>query len=163
MRQTKCNQIRRVTALFTLLVVPALQAADSDWNNLNALRPGDRITVIQADQKRIEARFDSASASSLVVQQNGRVSLQRQDIVRISRHGMSRRRRMLIGGAAGLAAGAVIAATVGRRLNNEGAFSGPAGGVATAGSVAGGLGIGLAAGSFGGNGSEVIYRRAEVR
>ncbi|MBY0502582.1 MAG: hypothetical protein K2X03_01645 [Bryobacteraceae bacterium] len=141
------------------MALTAQAAENSNWTNVEALRHGDRIGVVQADQKRIEGRFDSANVSTLVLESQGLISIPQDRVIRVYKIGMSRKKRMVIGGAVGLAAGAAVAATVSRRLNNEGFFAGSNGGAGTAAAVGGGAGIGLAVGSFTGNGYKTIYQR----
>jgi len=69
---------------------------------------------------------------------------------------MSRAMRTLIGAGAGLAIGAVIAETAGRRFDNEG---GNFGGVAKGGWYAIGLGAGAGLGAASGSGYQTLYQR----
>lgn len=157
MRNSYCK-FKTGLALFLASGMTVLGADAGDWANVEALRRGDRIGIVQADQKRVEGRLESASGSAIVLQDSG-ASIGRENVVRVYRLGMSKKKRMLIGAAIGLGAGAVVAATVSQRLNNEGVFSGSSGGAVAAGTVAGSAGIGLAIGGLSGSGQHTVYQR----
>ena len=148
--------MKHVAAVGILLALTAvLHAEDAgSWNNVQALRKGDRIGVVQANQKRVEGRFESATDSRITLQADREISLEKADVVRVyqpPRHG--RVFGAVVGGAIGVAAGAVVDGTLGERLRNEGA--GPAKGVFTAGGAGVGVGIGAAVtGSY-----RTVYRK----
>ncbi len=150
---------KRMAALLvlagTFVALPAMAADSSQWTSLESLRPGDRVGVIQANQKRIEGRFQSVSNSQITLDTGGSVSIAKADVVRVYRRGLSRRKKILIGAAAGLAAGAIIAAGLAQGSNHEGFFSY---GGSTALSVAGGAGAGAGIGALTGSGYKTIYR-----
>jgi hypothetical protein len=161
--------IRQTTGLTLLLAcVTPIQAqiVESDgWASIRNLRRGDRIGVISTDRKRLDGRFETATDSAIAVARAGgeqgasgdAITIPQASVIRVYKFGTSRRKRMLIGVAAGLGAGAAVAVTLSRRLNNEGFFAGPGSGAATA--VAGGAGIGLAVGSLSGSGYQTVYQR----
>lgn len=138
-----------------LLLVAALFAADlKDWKNLDALKSGDRVGVVQSDMKRVEGSFGGVTDAGVVV--DGQ-TVAKDRVVRVYRKkGMSRLTRTLIGAGIGLAAGAVIAETGGRRSENEGAMFG---GIERAAWYAVGIGAGAGVGAVSGSGYETIYRK----
>lgn len=146
--------------LAALLALPALGAdTNTDWTHVETLHRGTRIGVVQADQKRVEGRFDSATASAIALDSGGMLSIEKDNVIRVYKSGTSRKKRMLIGAAVGLAAGATVAVTVSPRLNNEGFFGGANGGAGAVAAVGGGAGIGLAVGGLSGNGYQTIYQK----
>lgn len=141
--------------LTALLFAGALCAEDAgQWSNVQTLRKGDRIGIIQANQKRVEGRFESATDSRITLQADREISLEKSEVVRVykpARHG--RVFGAVLGGAIGLAAGGVMDGTVGQRFRNEG--DSPAKGLVTAGGAA--IGVGIGAASTGGY--HTVYRR----
>lgn len=149
------------TKLLTISLAAALSfgargAEKNDWANVEALQRGARIGVVETGLKRVEGRFAGADGTSIRLEEGRSISIARENVVRVYRIGMSRQKRLLIGTAVGLAAGATIAAGVGNGSNGEGIF---AGGAAQGAAVAGGAGIGLAVGSLTGNGYQTVYQK----
>lgn len=135
----------------TVLAAGALGA--QDWSGVQALRKGDRIGVIQANQKRVEGRFESATDSRITLEG---ISLEKAEVVRVYRP--ARRRRLfgaVVGGAIGVACGGIMDGTLGQRFRNEG--DSPAKGVLTAAGAGVGVGIGVAVTG----GYRTVYRRAK--
>ncbi len=129
---------------------------DAQWTNVQALRKGDRVGVIQSNQKRVEGTFDSATADRITLQADQQITVEKSDVVRVyrpARH--SRVFGLVVGGAIGVAGGAVVDGTVGQYLRNE--HPGPAQGVITA--IGGGAGAGIGAAVTGGY--RTVYRRAK--
>lgn len=156
----KTNTATQLKVMLAAALALAAQAAEiNDWANVQALRHGDRIGVVQMDQKRVEGRFDSANASTLVLESHGMISIRQDNVIHVYKVGMSRKKRMLIGGAIGLAAGAAVAGAVAGRLNNEGFFAGSNGGAGAVAAVGGGAGIGVAIGGITGSGYKTIYQK----
>ncbi|MCU1234064.1 MAG: hypothetical protein JWP63_2031 [Candidatus Solibacter sp.] len=123
---------------------------------MQALHKGDRIGVIQANQKRIDGRFESATEARITLQADREISIEKSDVVRVyqpARHG--RVFGAVVGGAIGLAGGGILDGTLGQRLRNEG--DSPAKGVMTAVGAAVGAGIGAAVTG----GYRTVYRRAK--
>ena len=138
----------------TVLVVCALGA--QDWSGVRALHQGDRIGVIQANQKRVEGRFESATESRITLQSDQAISLEKADVVRVyrpARHG--RVFGAVVGGAIGVAAGGVMDGTLGQRFRNE--SNGPAKGLLTA----AGAGVGAGVGAAVTGGYRTVYQRAK--
>ena len=128
----------------------------SQWSSVQSLRKGDRVGVIQADRKRVEGRFESATDARITLQADQLVTLEKAEVVRVyrpARH--SRVFGAVVGGAIGVAAGGVADGTLGRTLRNE--SDGPARGVITAGGGAIGVGIGAAVTG----GYRTVYQRAK--
>jgi hypothetical protein len=135
-----------------MLVV--LFAADtSQWSGIRELKKGDRVGVVQADMKRVEGRFDSATDDAVVV--DG-VTLTKDRVVRVYRRPkLNRGVRAVIGAGIGLAGGAVVDGTFGQYLRNEG--HGPDAGIITGLSGAAGAGVGAASGG----GYKTVYQRVK--
>ena len=115
----------------------------SQWSSVLSLRKGDRIGVIQADRKRVEGRFDSATDARITIQADQPITLEKTEVVRVyrpARHG--RVFGAVIGAAIGVAAGGVTDGTLGQYFRNE--TGGTAPGVITAVGGAAGAGIGAA-------------------
>ena len=142
-------------ALVLLLAAQVGTAQDSNqWSNVQALRKGVRVGVIQANQKRVEGRFESASDSRITLQADQIVTVEKSDVVRVyqpPKH--SRVFGAILGGAIGVAGGAAVDGTFGQYLRNEG--HGPAAGVMTA--IGGGAGAGIGAAVTGGY--RTVYRK----
>ena len=128
-------------------------ADDSEWTVVESLRPGDRIGIIQSNQKRVEGEFRNATETGVTIQADRDITVGKDDVVRIYRRPhVSRSMRALIGAAVGLASGAVVNATAGERFRNEG-------GDITAGALLGGAGIGAGIGAVTGGGYHTVYRK----
>lgn len=138
-----------------VMMAAAVFGADlSDWKNLDALKAGDSVGVVQADMKRVEGVFGGWSEAGITV--DG-AQVAKDQVMRVYRRGgMSRAMRTLIGAGAGLAIGAVIAETAGKRFGNEGSNFG---GVARGGWYAIGLGAGAGLGAASGSGYQTVYQR----
>ncbi len=148
-----------LTAVFSILLAVQAHAMDSGlWSNLGALRRGDRIGIIQSNQKRIEGRFQSVTDSAVTIQACNEIAIPKDEVIRVYRRpGMRRLNRALIGAAAGVAAGAILSATAGDRFRNEGADV-PAGQW-----VGGGAAVGAAIGALTGGGDHEVYRKPAPR
>lgn len=132
----------RLAAALLLAAQAGLAQDSSQWSSVQALRKGDRVGVIEANQKRVEGRFDSATESRITLQADQIVSVEKADVVRVyqpPKH--SRLFGTILGGAIGVAGGAGMDATFGQYYRNE--TSGPAIGVITA--IGGGAGAGIGA------------------
>lgn len=115
----------------------------NQWSSVQLLRKGDRVGVIQSNQKRVEGRFEGATDARITLQADQQVTLERADVVRVyrpARHG--RVFGAVLGGAIGVAAGAVVDGTLGQYFRNE--TGGAAKGIITAAGGAAGAGIGAA-------------------
>jgi hypothetical protein len=159
MNTKQSNKLAAAGLIMAAFAAPGWCTGKGDWTNVYALHRGNRIGVVHTDHKVLEGRFEGATGSTLVLEGHGFISVEKDRIVRVYKIGMSRKKRIVIGAAVGLAAGAVAAATISKRLNNEGFFAGPGGGAGAVAAIAGGGGIGIAIGSLSGNGQTTIYRK----
>jgi hypothetical protein len=136
----------------SMLLVLVLCAADtSQWSAVRELKKGDRVGVVQSDMKRVEGRFDIASDDGITI--DG-VMVSKDHVVRVYRRPrMNRGLRAVVGGAIGLAMGAVVDGTAGTYMRNE--SSGPDPGLITGIGAAAGAGIGAASGG----GYKTVYQK----
>ena len=83
-------------------------AADDDWGNLDRLRAGTRIHVVQIDKKTVDGQFVHSTPEVLTVRADQtEVNLEKGRVVRISRNSTGHRvRNMVLLGVAGAVAGA---------------------------------------------------------
>jgi len=140
-----------LAAVFTF---PTFGADSSVWSNLGGLRQGDRIGIIQSDQKRIEGRFESFGESNISLRSDQLVTVQKDNVVRVYRRPRTHRAiRALIGGGVGVLAGALLTGTAGDRFRNEGQD------VPAAAWIAGGAGLGAGIGAATGGGYRTVYQR----
>jgi hypothetical protein len=141
--------------LMITVMVATLSAADlSDWKNLDALKAGDRVGVVQSNMKRVEGVLGGVSESGVTV--DGTL-VAKGEVVRVYRRaGLSRLTRTLIGAGLGVGVGALISQTAGKRFENEGAKFG---GIEDAGWYAIGIGAGAGLGASTGSGYQTIYQR----
>ena len=91
------------------------QTQQGSWSNLNRLKAGQGIEVIESSMKRHAGKFMTVSDELLTLKENGSdVSVKRQDIGRVSTSSGSKRgEHALIGLVAGGAIGAGIGAASG--------------------------------------------------
>jgi hypothetical protein len=147
----------RLKIAVLLLAAQAGFAQDArGWSSVQALRKGERVGVIQADRKRVEGRFESATDARITLQADQLITLEKAEVVRVfrpARH--SRVFGVVVGAAIGVAAGGVTDATLGLRYRNE--IDSPARGLITA--VGGAAGAGIGAAVTGGY--RTVYQRAK--
>jgi hypothetical protein len=66
-----CSRYRFAAAALALIVFQnALAAKHDDWTNLNSLKPGDKVGIIQSNQKRIKGVFQAATETSISIRSN---------------------------------------------------------------------------------------------
>jgi len=104
--------------LVFLLALPAAlcaQKAKDSWSNLNGLKAGLGIEVIESSMKHHSGKFVSVSDEVLTLQEKGSdVSVKREDVVRVSTgSGAKRGEHALIGLVVGGAIGAGVGAASG--------------------------------------------------
>lgn len=140
--------------IFTVALGTALGADTSQWSNLQSLKPGTKIGVILATKERMEGRFEHTSELGITFRGDREITLPPDRVVRVYQPARTNRAvRAVIGAGVGLAAGALVNATVGKRFTNEG---GDITGIALGGGTAIGAGIGAASGG----GYRTVYQRA---
>lgn len=131
-------------------------AQENQWRNVQALHKGDRVGVVQFNQKRLEGRFDSATEARITLQTDQQITIEKSDVVRVYRPAKhSRLFGTVLGAAIGVAAGAITDATLGQYFRNE--TGGSPAGVITAVGGAAGAGIGAAASGW----SRTVYQRSK--
>ena len=110
---------------FILLVLLGLPAAvraqkpEEQWSNLNRLKAGQRIEVIETNMKSHSGRFVTVTDESFSFQEKGSdVSIKRDDIIRVSTGSGARRGEhavigLVVGGAIGAGIGAAAGSSHG--------------------------------------------------
>jgi len=119
---------RPVLILVLCLGLPAAlraQTQQGSWSNLNRLKAGQGIEVIESNMKRHAGKFVTVSDELLTLKENGSdVSVKREDVVRVSTSsGPKRGEHALIGLVAGGAIGAGIGAASGSKTGFLGGSS----------------------------------------
>ena len=149
------SERRLATAfLISVLTLPAFAGDSKLWSNLEGLEPGERIGIIQSDEKRIEGWFEGFSESTISLRTNQFLTLPRDTVVRVYRRPRTKRTiRALIGGAIGALAGVLLTRTVGDRFRNEGRD------VLAVAWITGAAGIGAGIGALTGGGYQTVYQR----
>jgi len=101
--------------LLGLSIEVCAQKPQEQWSNLNRLKAGQGIEVIESNMKSHSGRFVVVTEASLSLQEKGSdVSIKRENIVRVSTGSSPRRgEHALIGLAVGGAIGAGIGAAAG--------------------------------------------------
>ena len=145
----------RFSISLTLLAGLLPLAAGASWEDVIALRKGARIGVIQSGLRRTDGVFDSATASTLTIIDNGATrSLSRDQVVRVyKRPRLNRVTRIALGAGIGVAAGAALDASVGRRFRNEGND-------VSAALYGASIGVGAGFGALSGGGYQTVYQAA---
>jgi hypothetical protein len=146
----------RIAGLLLLAAQAGLAQNTSQWSSVQSLRKGDRVGVIQANQKRLEGRFESANDGRLTLRADQEITLEKAEVVRVyrpARHG--RVFGAVLGGAIGLTAGGIVDATGGQYFRNE--TGGTPKGLITA--IGGAAGAGIGAAVTGGY--RTVYQRGK--
>jgi hypothetical protein len=91
------------------------QTQQSSWSNLNRLKVGQGIEVVEASLKHHSGKFVTVTDELVTLKENGSdVSLKREDVMRVSTSSAPKRgEHALIGLVVGAAAGAGIGAATG--------------------------------------------------
>lgn len=99
----------------------SLPLCAQSWDVLRALKPGDRIKVLDTSGQESKGAFTSASVDAITVQSGGaQIAIERPRVRRIQVRSNARRaRNILVGAGIGLAIGVTVDQTVGRYLRNE--------------------------------------------
>jgi hypothetical protein len=122
---------RTYLLLVFFLGLPAVlgaQTRQSSWSNLNGLKAGQGIALIEFSMKRHNGGFVTVCEESLTLKENGSdVSVKRENVARVSTaSGVKRGKHVLIGVVAGGLIGAGIGAASG---SNTGFLDGTARGI----------------------------------
>lgn len=148
---------RHAAAVLLLsLAAPSSFARDnSQWTNLEVLKPGQRIGIVQSNLKRVEGRFERFTESAITLRADQEITVPQENVIRVYRKPRANRTlRAILGAGIGVAGGAILSATAGERFRNEGRDV-PAGAI-----IGGGAGIGAGLGALSGGGYQTIYRRS---
>jgi hypothetical protein len=110
--------------MLILVLIPlpsSAQTARDSWENLQQLRPGQKIEVVDMQLKSRQGTFASYSAEAISLRvKNNEVTVPRADVLRVSsREDSKRARNMLIGLAIGAGVGVAIGAAMDARVNYE--------------------------------------------
>ena len=146
----------KIAGLLLLAAQAGFAQDTAQWSSVQSLRKGDRVGVIQTNQKRVEGRFESATDARLTLHADQELTLEKAEVVRVYRP--ARRSRVfgaVLGGAIGATAGGVTDATLGQYFRNE--TGGTPKGVITA--IGGAAGAGIGAAVTGGY--RTVYRRGK--
>ena len=150
------KMMREVIMSLLLVAVPVLASAqdrEASWENLQQLRVGQRIQVVEKDLKKHNGTFTGFSEESIALRVGqDEVGIRRENVLRVSnRERTHHLRNALIGAGLGFAAGLAI----GGYVWNEGDGKWDSAG----GLVGGGIGGGAGAGAMGAIPSyQTIYR-----
>ena len=100
--------------LLMVIVVPFMQGATSEWQNLAKIEPNDKVQVIDQHMRSYTGKFLSFSASGITLQTSdkGDVSIAKEDIYRVTVVSRGRGRHALRGLLFGAGVGAVIGGAV---------------------------------------------------
>jgi len=103
--------MRSVIAIALALSLQARDAGKSSWANVENLRPGSKLTVIQIDGHREKGRFRQAPEQAITIRtRRGEVEISRARVVKITSPSKLRRLRNAgIGAGAGAGFGALVA------------------------------------------------------
>ncbi|MFI5070947.1 MAG: hypothetical protein ACHP8A_08655 [Terriglobales bacterium] len=103
---------KAVLVLILCIALPAsINAEQSSWSNLNRLKPGQGIIVIESGTKHHAGKFVSVTDESLTLNEKGsEVSVKRQDVARVSTSSNPRRGEHAV---IGLIVGGLIGAGIG--------------------------------------------------
>jgi hypothetical protein len=113
--------IRFVRVLLIAAFVSALPLAAQSWDIVRALRPGDRVRVLEMSHQEHKGRVAAVTADAISIESGKtQISVDRTNVRRVEVHSSNRRvRNLAIGAAAGLAVGLVVDGTLGHYLRNE--------------------------------------------
>ena len=130
-----------VGSLLVLLWLIPAQAQQSRWENLNQLRQGSKVQVVEQSLKCNSGKFVSFSEEDITLEVQGKeIVIARQQVYRVSISGKNRKRNTLIGTGVGAAVGTGIALAI---LEREPGFHS-----AAAGAVFGWTGVGAGVGAL---------------
>lgn len=141
--------MRSLLLIVCVLAMPCVSSAQSNqssWGNLNTLRPGQKIEVVETNLKKDRGTFAAVSDDAIRINEpTGEQTIPRASVMRVTlRQNKHRRRNALIGALVGGGAGAGIGAGVGSATDNGTFFRG----LGTDIGAVLGLGIGLVGGTI---------------
>jgi hypothetical protein len=107
--------MRNLLLFVWVLALPCVSSAQSNqssWENLNTLRPGQKIEVVETNLKKDTGTFAAVSDDAIRINESGaEQSIPRGSVMRVTlRQNKHRLRNTLIGAAIGAGAGAVLGA-----------------------------------------------------
>lgn len=116
---------RFIVSLVLLAFLPALgfaQVAENSWDNLQQLRVGQRIRVVERNMKTRNGTFLSYSEDAISLRVGSdNIGIRRENVVRVSNREQSKRvRNAVIGAVGGAALGAVVGWSVGGHSGHVG-------------------------------------------
>jgi hypothetical protein len=75
---------RHISAVLLLGFAPLSLARDtSEWTNLELLKPGQSIGIIQANLKRVEGQFERVTDVAITLRAEAQVTLGREEVIRV--------------------------------------------------------------------------------
>jgi hypothetical protein len=142
--------------LSAIIAAPALAQREHSWANLETLKFGDRIGIIQSDLKRLEGRFAGFSDSGISIRTDQTTTVEKENVVSVYRRPRTRRTlRAVVGAAIGAGVGVLLSRTVGDRFRNEGQE------VPSGAWIGGSSAIGAGVGALSGGGYRTVYLRSK--
>jgi hypothetical protein len=140
--------------LAAVVAVPAIAADNQEWGQLNSVKPGQRIGVVQTDGKKLEGTFAGVTDADITITAGQVVKVPKDKVVRVYRRPrLTRIWHTAIGAGAGVVLGAVLNGTVGQYFRNEGHDTSPAVWIGA------GAALGAGLGAASGGGDHTLYRR----
>jgi hypothetical protein len=114
--------------LVLFLALPSLLCAQKQkgqWSDLNGLKAGQKVEVIETNMQRHGGEFIDVNDQVLTLQEGGsNLSIKREDVVRVTTSSAPRRgEHVVIGVVAGGLIGAAVGAVALSRTGNGGSFS----------------------------------------
>jgi hypothetical protein len=141
--------MRRVVLLLLFLLGLSgslgAETQKSSWSNLNSLKAGQGIEVIESKLKRHDGKFVTVTDGLLTMKENGSdISVKREDVVRVSTTSVPKRGEHAL---IGLAVGGAIGAGIGAAAGSSHGFLGGGGSWRGVGALIG-IGIGAPIGAI---------------
>lgn len=68
-------------ALLISFALPVFAAHVSQWGNVQSLRPGDRVGIIQSDQKRVEGNFHNATEEGITIKTDQEITVAKTNVI----------------------------------------------------------------------------------
>ncbi len=110
--KAKVFSLLLVTTIFSISL-PAQEPGEHSWENLQQVRVGQKIEVVDTNLKKYKGTFLSFSEEAISVRvKKGEVAIQRPHVLRVSVHGGGRWKNALTGVVIGAVAGLLLGAIV---------------------------------------------------